>query len=123
VGRKARRADHEGAERRRHRQHLDSVGVRAEPDVSYIRRIWAALAVYTKIFVNSSAADNVRMNNVLPGWIDTLPAVEERRQSVPMDRYGTANEVAAAIAFLASESASYITGQSLRVDGGITRSV
>ena len=83
----------------------------------------AALAVYTKIFVDSFAADNVRMNNVLPGWIDSLPAVEERRQSVPMGRYGTADEVAAAIAFLASESASYITGQSLRVDGGITRSV
>jgi NAD(P)-dependent dehydrogenase (short-subunit alcohol dehydrogenase family) len=83
----------------------------------------AALAVYTKIFVDAFAADNVRMNNVLPGWIDSLPATEDRRQSVPLGRYGTADEVAAAIAFLASDAAGYITGQSLRVDGGITRSV
>jgi NAD(P)-dependent dehydrogenase (short-subunit alcohol dehydrogenase family) len=83
----------------------------------------AALAVYTKIFVDTFATDNVRMNNVLPGWIDSLPATEDRRQSVPLGRYGTADEVAAAIAFLTSDGAGYITGQSLRVDGGITRSV
>ena len=63
------------------------------------------------------------MNNVLPGWIDSLPATEERRQSVPMGRYGTHDEIAATVAFLASEGAAYITGQNIRVDGGITRSV
>jgi NAD(P)-dependent dehydrogenase (short-subunit alcohol dehydrogenase family) len=83
----------------------------------------AGLAVYTKIFADTFAADNVRMNNVLPGWIDSLPATEERAKSVPMKRYGTTDEVAAAIAFLASDAASYITGQSLRVDGGLIRSV
>ncbi len=83
----------------------------------------AGLAAYTKIFVDTFAADNVRMNNVLPGWIDSLPATEERRNSVPLKRYGTAEEIAATIAFLASPGAAYITGQSLRVDGGLTRSV
>src|SRR6476659_4467850 len=83
----------------------------------------AGLAVYTKIFADTYAADNIRMNNVLPGWIDSLPATVERRESVPMKRYGTADEVAATIAFLASDAASYITGQSLRVDGGAIRSV
>lgn len=83
----------------------------------------AGLAVYTKIFTDTYASDNVRMNNVLPGWIDSLPPTEERRQGVPMRRYGTSEEVAAAIAFLASDEAAYITGQSLRIDGGITRSV
>ena len=83
----------------------------------------AGLAVYTKIFCDTFAADNVRMNNVLPGWIDSLPATEERRQGVPMGRYGTSEEVAATIAFLVSDGAAYITGQSLRVDGGLTRSV
>jgi NAD(P)-dependent dehydrogenase (short-subunit alcohol dehydrogenase family) len=83
----------------------------------------AGLASYTKIFADQYAPDNVRMNNVLPGWIDSLPATEERRESVPMQRYGTSEEIAATIAFLASEGAGYITGQNIRVDGGITRSV
>jgi NAD(P)-dependent dehydrogenase (short-subunit alcohol dehydrogenase family) len=83
----------------------------------------AGLAAYTKLFADRHAADNVRINNVLPGWIDSLPAKEERRQSVPMQRYGRAEEIAATVAFLASDAASYITGQSLRVDGGLMRSI
>jgi NAD(P)-dependent dehydrogenase (short-subunit alcohol dehydrogenase family) len=83
----------------------------------------AGLASYTKIFADTYAADNVRMNNVLPGWIDSLPATEERREAVPMQRYGKSEEIAATVAFLASEGAGYITGQNIRVDGGLTRSV
>jgi NAD(P)-dependent dehydrogenase (short-subunit alcohol dehydrogenase family) len=83
----------------------------------------AGLASYAKIFATEYAADNVRMNNVLPGWIDSLPGTDERRDSVPMRRYGTSKEIAAVIAFLASEGAGYVTGQNIRVDGGITRSV
>ena len=83
----------------------------------------AGLAAFTKIFADEYAANSVRMNNVLPGWIDSLPATEERRSSVPMQRYGTSEEIAATIAFLPSEGAAYITGQNLRVDGGLTRSV
>ncbi|MGQ9371579.1 SDR family oxidoreductase [Azospirillum sp. ST 5-10] len=83
----------------------------------------AGLAAFTKIFADQYAADNVRMNNVQPGWIDSLPATEERRDSVPMKRYGTSEEVAATIAFLASEGAGYITGQNIRVDGGLMRAV
>lgn len=83
----------------------------------------AGLAAYTKIFADTYAADNVRINNVLPGWIDSLPGTEERRESVPMKRYGTMEEIAATVAFLASEGAGYITGQNLRVDGGMMRSI
>lgn len=83
----------------------------------------AGLATFTKLFADQYASDNVRMNNVLPGWIDSLPKVEERRESVPMKRYGTSEEIAATVSFLASEGAAYITGQSLRVDGGLMRSV
>ncbi|BCM18746.1 SDR family oxidoreductase [Mesorhizobium sp. J8] len=83
----------------------------------------AGLAAFTKIFADTYAADNIRMNNVLPGWIDSLPATEERRHAVPMKRYGTSEEIAATISFLASDGAAYITGQNIRVDGGITRAV
>ncbi|MBY3331678.1 SDR family oxidoreductase [Rhizobium laguerreae] len=83
----------------------------------------AGLAAYTKIYADTYAGDGIRINNVLPGWIDSLPATEERRDSVPMKRYGTSAEVAATISFLVSEGAGYITGQSLKIDGGLTRSV
>jgi len=83
----------------------------------------AGLASFTKIFVDTYAGDNIRVNNILPGWIDSLPATEERRQSVPLRRYGTSGEIAATIAFLVSEGAAYITGQNIRVDGGVTRSI
>ncbi len=83
----------------------------------------AGLAAFTKIFADTYAADNIRMNNVLPGWIDSLPGTEERRSAVPMKRYGTSAEIAATVAFLASDGAAYITGQNIRVDGGLTRSV
>ncbi len=83
----------------------------------------SGLAAFSKIFADTYAADNVRINNVLPGWIDSLPATEQRRDSVPLKRYGSSEEIAATIAFLASEGAAYITGQNIRVDGGLTRSV
>ncbi|APX75999.1 SDR family oxidoreductase [Achromobacter insolitus] len=83
----------------------------------------AGLAAFTKVFADEYAEHNVRMNNVLPGFIDSLPEKEDRRVRIPMGRYGTAEEVADLIAFLASDASSYITGQNIRIDGGITRSV
>lgn len=83
----------------------------------------AGLAAYTKLFADKYAAENIRMNNVLPGFIDSLPEKPEFRERIPMQRYGKTEEIADVIAFLASDGAGYITGQNLRVDGGITRSV
>ncbi|WP_367716761.1 SDR family oxidoreductase [Nitratireductor sp. GISD-1A_MAKvit] len=83
----------------------------------------AGLAAFTKLFCDKYAGENLRMNNVLPGFIDSLPEKEERRSRIPMGRYGTVDEVAELIAFLADEKSGYITGQNIRIDGGITRSV
>lgn len=83
----------------------------------------AGLAAFTKLFADKYAAEGIRMNNVLPGFIDSLPEKEDRRVRIPMGRYGRAEEVAETIAFLASDKSSYITGQNIRIDGGITRSV
>ena len=83
----------------------------------------AGLAAFAKLFADRYAADNIRMNNLLPGFIDSLPEKPEFRARIPLQRYGRTEEIAAVIAFLASDGAGYITGQNLRVDGGITRSV
>ncbi|MCB0193352.1 MAG: SDR family oxidoreductase [Anaerolineae bacterium] len=83
----------------------------------------AALAGFTKLYADTYAADNIRMNNLLPGFIDSLPETEERRARIPMARYGTVEEIAQTVLFLLSPGAGYITGQNIRVDGGITRSV
>jgi len=83
----------------------------------------AGLAAFTKLYADAYAADNIRMNNVLPGFIDSLPEKEEFRARIPLQRYGKTEEIAAVVALLASDGGGYITGQNIRVDGGITRSV
>jgi NAD(P)-dependent dehydrogenase (short-subunit alcohol dehydrogenase family) len=83
----------------------------------------AGLAAYAKLFADRYAPENIRMNNVLPGFIDSLPEKEEFRSRIPMGRYGRTDEVSALIGFLASDGAGYITGQNIRVDGGLTGSV
>lgn len=83
----------------------------------------AGLAAYTKLFSDQFASENIRMNNVLPGFIDSLPEKEEFRARIPMQRYGKTEEIADLVSFLASDNAAYITGQNIRIDGGITRSV
>ena len=83
----------------------------------------AGLAAFTKLWADQHAADGLRMNNVLPGFIDSLPEKADRRARIPMGRYGRADEVAELIAFLASDKAAYMTGLNIRLDGGLTRSV
>jgi NAD(P)-dependent dehydrogenase (short-subunit alcohol dehydrogenase family) len=83
----------------------------------------AGLAAFAKLYADQYAADGLRMNNVLPGFIDSLPEKSDRRQRIPMGRYGESAEVAELIAFLASDKSAYITGQNIRIDGGLTRSV
>ena len=83
----------------------------------------AGLASFAKLFSDKFAAENVRMNNVLPGFIDSLPETEDRKARIPMGRYGHAREVSGLISYLASDDAAYVTGQNIRIDGGLTRGV
>jgi NAD(P)-dependent dehydrogenase (short-subunit alcohol dehydrogenase family) len=83
----------------------------------------AGLAAFSKLYADRYAADNIRMNNVLPGFIDSLPETEDRKARIPLGRYGRAEEVSSLISWLASGDGGYMTGQNLRIDGGVTRSV
>ncbi|MDR6265903.1 SDR family oxidoreductase [Roseobacter sp. N2S] len=83
----------------------------------------AGLAAFTKLYSDKYAADNIRMNNVLPGFIDSLPETKDRKARIPMGRYGRAQEVSSMISLLASENGGYMTGQNIRIDGGLTRAV
>lgn len=83
----------------------------------------AGLAAFTKLYSDKYAADNIRMNNVLPGFIDSLPETEDRKARIPLGRYGRAEEVSSLISLLASKDGGYMTGQNLRIDGGLTRAV
>ena len=82
----------------------------------------AGLASFTKLFADKMAADNVLMNNVLPGFINSLPETEDRKARIPLGRYGRAEEVSSMISYLAGEG-TYVTGQNFRIDGGLTASV
>ena len=83
----------------------------------------AGLAAFTKLFADRYAADNIRMNNILPGFIDSLPENEAARERIPMGRYGRVEEISELVSLLASDRAAYLTGQNIRVDGALTRSV
>ena len=94
-----------------------------DPDFPTSAVFRAALAGYTKLFANKFAAEGIRMNNVLPGFIDSLPEKEDRLARIPAGRYAKVRELSDTISFLISDKSSYITGQNLRVDGGLTASV
>tara|TARA_B100000575_G_C23137364_1_gene661058 strand:- start:794 stop:1492 length:699 start_codon:yes stop_codon:yes gene_type:complete len=83
----------------------------------------ASLSAFTKIYADEHAKFNIRMNNVLPGFIDSLKPKKEFLKRIPLKRLGKVKEISAVIKLLASEDGAYITGQNIRVDGGITRSI
>jgi NAD(P)-dependent dehydrogenase (short-subunit alcohol dehydrogenase family) len=83
----------------------------------------AALAGFTKLYADRYAAEGVRMNNILPGYIESFEIDDATRESIPMRRRGSVAEIAKTAAFLLSDDSGYITGQNIRVDGGLTRSV
>ena len=82
-----------------------------------------ALASYAKLFATEFGGDNIRMNNILPGYIESWPVGEEVLAEIPLGRSGTLEEIGKTAVFLASEGAAYITGENLKVDGGITKNI
>jgi len=96
-----------------------------EPELAFpvSSSLRAALAGFVKQYADLYAPDGIRMNNVLPGFVDSYPQSKANIARIPMGRYGRVDEIAGTVAFLVSEDAGYITGQNIRVDGGITRSI
>lgn len=94
-----------------------------DPDFPTSAVFRASLAGYTKLFSDKFAAEGIRMNNILPGFIDSLPEKEDRLTRIPVGRYARVEELSETICFMLSDASSYITGQNLRVDGGLTASV
>jgi len=94
-----------------------------DPDFPTSAVFRAALAGYTKLFSTKYAAEGIRMNNILPGFIDSLPEKEDRVARIPAGRYAQVRELSETVAFMVSDASSYVTGQNLRVDGGLTASV
>ncbi|WP_199542070.1 SDR family oxidoreductase [Paraburkholderia kururiensis] len=83
----------------------------------------AALSSFTRLYADRYAKENVRINSVLPGFIDSWPETPEIVARIPAGRFGKTEEIAKTVAFLLSEGAGYITGQNIRVDGGIVRAL
>lgn len=83
----------------------------------------ASLASFTKLYSDQYAKYNIRMNNILPGFINSLKTKKEFIKRIPLRRVGKVEEVSSLVELLASDEGSYITGQNIRVDGGISRSV
>jgi len=78
---------------------------------------------FTKLYSDRYGADNIRMNCLLPGFTDSLDLPQKFADMSVFKRLAKAEEQARAAAFLLTEDSSYITGQSIRSDGGVTRSM
>ncbi|WP_256300477.1 SDR family oxidoreductase [Haloarchaeobius salinus] len=83
----------------------------------------AGLGAFTKLYADRYADAGIRMNCVLPGFADSYEVDDGTLAEIPMGRPAAVEEIADAVAYLASDDASYVTGQNLRVDGGLTDSV
>ncbi|MGE0094188.1 MAG: SDR family oxidoreductase [Alphaproteobacteria bacterium] len=90
------------------------------PQMSVLR---GALHGFTKLFADKYGQNNIRMNNVLPGFCENVAMTDAARRSIPLNRQATFDEIGQTCVFLASDASSYITGQNLMVDGGLTRNV
>jgi NAD(P)-dependent dehydrogenase (short-subunit alcohol dehydrogenase family) len=96
-----------------------------EPDLAFpVSSVFrAGVGAFTKLYADRYAATGIRMNSLLPGFVDSVNHKPETAERIPMKRIGRVEEIAKTAAFLLSDDAGYITGQNIRVDGGMTRHV
>jgi NAD(P)-dependent dehydrogenase (short-subunit alcohol dehydrogenase family) len=106
-------------------------GLKGGPGMTAYSASKGAIIAFTRALAEELSPDNIRANSVCPGWIDTPfnePAIEFMggraqqeemvKQTVPLKRQGTPEEIAPGILYLASDASSYVTGQELVIDGG-----
>ncbi|HZY56846.1 MAG TPA: SDR family oxidoreductase, partial [Rubrobacteraceae bacterium] len=107
-------------------------GLKGGPGMSAYSASKGAIIAFTRALAMELAPDNIRVNCVCPGWIDTpfnQPAIEfmggreeqEKmvQQMVPLQRQGIPEEIAPGILYLASDASSYMTGQARVIAGGV----
>lgn len=83
----------------------------------------AALSSFTKLYADRYAAAGLRMNSILPGFVDSWPEAPGFLARIPAGRYATTAEIGKLAAFLVSDNAAYINGESIRIDGSAARSL
>ena len=96
-----------------------------DPNISFptSSTIRAGLSAFVKLFADQYAKDGIRMNNILPGFVDSFDVDDETRSMIPSKREGRVDEIANTVVFLLSDKSSYVNGQNIRVDGGLGRSI
>jgi 3-oxoacyl-[acyl-carrier protein] reductase len=101
-------------------------GIHASPGQANYAASKGAIISLSKTLAVELAPNNIRVNTVVPGIIDSgmtkrtnRNIIETKREQIPMKRFGDPEEVASAVLYLASDMASYITGQTLVIDGGL----
>ncbi len=98
---------------------LNAEVARGAPNAAIYHALKAAVVVLTKSIARSEGPYNIRANVVNPGIVDMLGVSEEIVESIPLRRLGTPDDVARAVAWLASEEASYVNGTVINVSGGL----
>ena len=86
------------------------------PTSSVVR---SGLTSYTKLFSRRYGRHNIRMNNLLPGFVDSYPVTDDIRDNISLNREASVKEIASGVTFLLSDDSSYITGQNLVMDGSM----
>ncbi len=104
-------------------------GLRGSPLMAHYGAAKAAVVSLTQSLALECASNNIRVNALLPGWVETdltgfLREEESTEEAVlsrvPMRRWGTAKEIADSALFLVSDQSSFMTGQTLIIDGGLS---